>query len=136
MNSQTHFQQSWSRSNSDPAIAVIGAGMSGIAAVVKLRKAGYTNLTVFEKADKVGGTWRENTYPGLSCDVPSRWYSFSFALNPDWTHRFSYGPEIQSYMEKVADDFDVTDIVRFNTPVAKLDYQGPQWRLETGDGKV
>ncbi|MFN2164770.1 MAG: flavin-containing monooxygenase, partial [Anaerolineae bacterium] len=108
--------------------------MSGIAAVVKLRRAGYTDLTVFEKADRVGGTWRENTYPGLSCDVASPWYSFSFALNPDWTHRFSYGPEIQAYMEKVARDFGVTDAVRFNTAVTEAVYLGPQWRLTTSEG--
>ena len=89
----------WSTAGRQPRIAVIGAGMSGIAAVVKLRRAGYTDLTVYKKADRVGGTWRENSYPGLSCDVASRWYSFSFALNPDWTHRYSYGPEIQAYME-------------------------------------
>ena len=109
--------------------------MSGIAAVVELRKAGYTDLTVYEKADRVGGTWRENTYPGLSCDIPSRWYSFRFALNPDWSHRFSYGPEIQAYMEGVARDFDVESIVRFNAPVKKLDYEAPSWRLVTEDGE-
>jgi cyclohexanone monooxygenase len=125
----------WSRTGRQPAIAIIGAGMSGIAAVVKLRKAGYTDLTVFEKADRVGGTWRENTYPGLSCDIPSRWYSFSFALNPDWTHRFSYGPEIQSYMEEVARDFDVESCIRFNTPVKDLVYEAPTWRLTTGSGE-
>lgn len=126
---------SWSREGRQPSIAIIGAGMSGIAAVVELRKAGYTDLTVFEKTDRVGGTWRENTYPGLSCDVPSRWYSFRFALNPDWTHRFSYGPEIQAYMEKVADDFGVTDVVRFHTPVTRLDYEGPTWLLTTASGE-
>jgi len=125
----------WAEEGRQPAIAIIGAGMSGIASVVKLRRAGYTNLTVYEKTDRVGGTWRENTYPGLSCDVPSRWYSFSFAPNPDWTHRFSYGPEIQAYMEKVARDFGVLDVVRFNTPVARLDYEAPTWRLVTASGE-
>ncbi|MDJ0869583.1 MAG: NAD(P)/FAD-dependent oxidoreductase [Myxococcota bacterium] len=112
----------------------MGAGMSGIAAVVKLRRAGFTDLTVYEKADRVGGTWRENTYPGLSCDVPSRWYSFTFAPNPDWTHRFSYGPEIQAYMEKVAEEFGVIDLVRFGTPVTELVYEAPTWRLTTASG--
>ncbi len=135
MSSEANPHRPWADDGRQPAIAIIGAGMSGIAAVVKLRQAGYTNLTVYEKTDRVGGTWRENTYPGLSCDVPSRWYSFSFALNPDWTHRFSYGPEIQAYMEKVADDFGVTDIVRFETPVTRLEYEGPTWRLTTGSGE-
>ncbi len=127
--------RAWAREGRQPAIAIIGAGMSGIAAVVKLRRAGYTDLTVFEKTDRVGGTWRENTYPGLSCDVPSHWYSFTFAPNPDWSHRFSYGPEIQAYMEKTAHDFGVTDVVRFETPVTDLVYDAPVWRLTTGAGE-
>ena len=124
----------WARAGRVPRIAIIGAGMSGIAAVVKLRRAGYTDLTVYEKADRVGGTWRENHYPGLSCDVPSYWYSFTFAPNPDWSHRFSYGPEIQAYMEKTARDFGVTDVVRFGTAVAELRYEAPRWRLTTEHG--
>lgn len=126
----------WAKQGRQPRIAIVGAGMSGIAAVVKLRRAGYTDLTVYEKADRVGGTWRENQYPGLSCDVPSYWYSFTFAKNPDWSHRFSYGPEIQAYMEKTARDFGVMDITRFETPVTELEYQAPTWRLTTGNGDV
>lgn len=119
----------------NPRIAIIGAGMSGIAAVVKLQEAGYSNLTVFEKSDQVGGTWRENTYPGLSCDVPSPWYSFTFELNPNWSHRFSYGPEIQAYMERTADKYGVTAITRFNTRVTDLIYNAPTWRLITDRGQ-
>jgi cation diffusion facilitator CzcD-associated flavoprotein CzcO len=126
--------KSWAAAGRQPRIAIIGAGMSGIAAVVKLRKAGYSDLTVFEKADRVGGTWRENTYPGLSCDVPSPWYSFTFALNPDWNYRYSYGPEIQAYMEKVAGDFGVTEIVHFNCAVTDLVYEAPCWQLTTSQG--
>lgn len=136
MNVQANVEQAWAQSGRQPRIAIIGAGMSGIASVVKLRKAGYTDLTVFEKTDRVGGTWRENTYPGLSCDVPSRWYSFTFALKADWTHRYSYGPEIQAYMEETAQKFGVTEIVRFNTPVTDLKYEAPVWRLTAGDGSV
>ena len=73
--------------------AVIGAGMAGILSAIKLRDAGFTDFTVYEKGDRVGGTWRENTYPGLACDVPSHLYSYSFALTADWSHRFSPGPE-------------------------------------------
>ncbi|GAB5450062.1 MAG: NAD(P)/FAD-dependent oxidoreductase [Halioglobus sp.] len=132
---QSPDQTQWAKAGRQPRIAIIGAGMSGIAAVVKLRKAGYTDLTVFEKADRVGGTWRENTYPGLSCDIPSRWYCFSFALQAQWSHRYSYGPEIQAYMEKVARDFGVTDITRFNTRVTDLTYTHPHWQLTTSDGE-
>jgi cation diffusion facilitator CzcD-associated flavoprotein CzcO len=127
--------QGWARAGTQPRIAIIGAGMSGIAAVVKLRKAGYTDLTVFEKTDRVGGTWRENTYPGLSCDVPSRYYSFSFALKADWEYRYSYGADIQAYMESVANEFGVTDIVRFNSGVSRLVYDKPAWRLTTSRGE-
>ncbi|MEZ5501424.1 MAG: NAD(P)/FAD-dependent oxidoreductase [Halioglobus sp.] len=125
----------WAQSGRQPRIAIIGAGMSGIAAVVKLQRAGYSDLTVYEKSAKVGGTWRENTYPGLSCDIPSRWYSFSFALKADWPHRYSYGPDIQAYMETVARDFGVNEKVRFNTAVAELVYQAPCWRLTTDTGE-
>ena len=98
------------------------------------RNAGYTDLTDYEKSDRVGGTWRENTYPGLSCDIPSRWYSFSFALKADWAHRYSYGPDIQAYMESVARDFGVTERVTFNTAVTDLQYEAPKWRLTTAHG--
>lgn len=126
----------WTQSGRQPRVAIIGAGMSGIAAVVKLEKAGYTDLTVFEKGDRVGGTWRENTYPGLSCDIPSRWYCFSFALKADWSHRYPYGPDIQAYMEAVARDFGVQEKVRFNTAVTHLTYEEPIWRLQTAAGEV
>lgn len=136
MTQAPHPLPPWSGSGRQPRIAIIGAGMSGIAAVVKLRKAGYTDLTVFEKANTVGGTWRENRYPGLSCDIPAAWYSFSFAKNPDWKHRFAYGPEIQAYMERTARDFDVLSVVRFNCAVVKLQYQAPIWQLHTAQGDV
>jgi cation diffusion facilitator CzcD-associated flavoprotein CzcO len=128
------IENAWAIEGRSPRIAVIGAGMSGIAAVVKLRQAGFRDITVYEKTDRVGGTWRENRYPGLSCDVPSYWYSFSFARNPDWSHRYSYGPEIQAYMEKVANDFDVTSIVKFATAVTDITYEEPIWHLTTSHG--
>ncbi|MEM9256202.1 MAG: NAD(P)/FAD-dependent oxidoreductase [Pseudomonadota bacterium] len=133
--SNEHADAGWARAGQQPRIAIIGAGMSGIAAVVKLREAGFTELTVYEKSDRVGGTWRENTYPGLSCDIPSRWYSFSFALRAQWSHRYPYGPDIQAYLESVADEFGVTHCVRFNTPVTGLEYQRPVWRLTTDAGE-
>ena len=88
---------------SDLDAIVIGAGFGGLAAAIKLRKAGFKRLAVLEKADRLGGTWRDNTYPGAACDVPSRLYSYSFALNPNWSRAYSGQPEIQRYMEEVAD---------------------------------
>ncbi len=120
----------WAKEGRTPRIAIVGAGLSGIGAVIALRKAGYTDLTVYEKADRIGGTWRDNRYPGLSCDVPSYWYSYSFAPNPDWSYRFSYGPEIFQYIERVAKEFDVMSVVNLNSPVTEMTYLGPKWRLK------
>ena len=72
-------------------VAIIGAGMSGIAAAIKLAEQGYRNIVIFEKVARLGGTWRDNTYPGLSCDVPSHLYAYEFEPNPDWSHLFSPG---------------------------------------------
>jgi cation diffusion facilitator CzcD-associated flavoprotein CzcO len=87
----------------DPAVAVVGAGMSGLCVTIALLRSGITDVTIFEKADELGGTWRENTYPGLVCDIPSRVYQYTFARNPNWSHLFSPGGEIQAYFRGVAD---------------------------------
>src|SRR5581483_12005915 len=116
-------------------VVVIGAGMAGILSAIKLAEAGITDVTVYEKGDRVGGTWRENTYPGLSCDVPSHLYSYSFALNPDWSHRFSPGPEIERYFEQVAQDHDVLRKVRFAEEVVACRYAGGRWHLDTASGR-
>lgn len=117
-------------------VAVIGAGMSGILAAIKLREAGITDLVIYEKADRLGGTWRDNTYPGLSCDVPSHLYTYSFEPNPDWSHRFSPGAEIQAYFEKVAAKYDVEPLIAYNAEVTRAAYQDGKWRLEIKDGRT
>ena len=119
----------------DLRFAVIGAGMSGILTAIKLREAGYRDFTVYEKADRLGGTWRENTYPGISCDVPSHLYSYSFEPNPDWTHRFAPGSEIQAYFEGVAARRGVLDCIRFGSEVARCEFRDGRWQLETKDGR-
>ena len=83
---------------------VIGAGFAGLCAAIKLDEAGEHDFLVVERAADVGGTWRDNTYPGAACDVPSQLYSFSFARNPDWSRSFSPQPEIQAYLQRVARD--------------------------------
>src|SRR6195952_5685237 len=80
-----------------PRVAIVGAGMSGLCMASKLLDAGIDTFTIFESADEVGGTWHDNTYPGLHCDVPSRFYSYSFGLNAEWSRFMSPGPEIQCY---------------------------------------
>lgn len=114
--------------------AIVGAGMAGILSAIKLTEAGLDDLTIYEKGDRVGGTWRENTYPGLACDIPSHLYSYSFALNPDWSQTFSPGPEIQAYFERVANDHDVVSRVRFGDEVTSCTFIDGRWHLETASG--
>ena len=114
--------------------AVIGAGMAGILSAIKLTEAGYTDFTVYEKADRPGGTWRENTYPGLACDVPSHLYSYSFALTPEWTHRYSPGPEIQAYFERIAREHDLEARTRYGDEVTRCEFLDGRWRLTTASG--
>ncbi len=106
--------------------------MAGILSAIKLREAGQPDFTVYEKAESVGGTWRENTYPGIACDVPSILYSYSFEANPAWSHRFSPGAEIQSYFEDVARRHDVQ--VRFGEEVTRCEFTDGRWHLETSSG--
>ncbi|MGB1385753.1 MAG: flavin-containing monooxygenase [Ilumatobacteraceae bacterium] len=115
--------------------AVIGSGMAGILAAIELKKAGI-DVVVFEKASRLGGTWRDNSYPGLSCDVPAHSYTFSFARNPDWSQHYAPGPEIREYFERVADEFGITSCIRFNSEVVSLVWEDTRWKLETDDGFV
>ena len=114
--------------------AVIGAGMAGILSAIKLIEAGITDFTVYEKADRVGGTWRENTYPGLACDVPSHLYSYSFALASEWSQRFAPGPEIQAYFERVAQEHGAAQRVRFGDAVTRCAFSDGKWHLTTASG--
>jgi cation diffusion facilitator CzcD-associated flavoprotein CzcO len=118
----------------DPAVAVIGAGMSGLCVAIALLRSGIRDVTIYEKADEVGGTWRENTYPGLTCDIPSRVYQYTFARNPNWTHMFSPGGEIQAYFRGVADRFGLRDRIRFGTEVVDARFEDGRWVLRTDAG--
>jgi cation diffusion facilitator CzcD-associated flavoprotein CzcO len=119
------------------SVAVVGGGFGGVGTAAMLRRAGYADVTVFEQAERVGGVWQHNTYPGLSCDVPSHLYEFSFAPNPRWSRRFSPGREIQAYVEDVARRFGVADRIRVNTEVtrATFDESRARWVLETSAGE-
>jgi cation diffusion facilitator CzcD-associated flavoprotein CzcO len=101
---------------------------------VKLQEAGLTDFTVYEKADRVGGTWRENTYPGLSCDVPSHLYSYSFAPRADWSHRYAPGGEIHGYFEGVAREHAIDRHIRFGDEVTCCRFADGKWQLETAAG--
>src|SRR5680860_77910 len=100
--------------------AIIGAGLAGILSAIKLTEAGDTDFTIYEKADRLGGTWRENTYPGIACDVPSHLYSYSFAPNPEWSHVFSAGDEIWAYLDDVARRHHVGARIRYGTEVTRM----------------
>jgi cation diffusion facilitator CzcD-associated flavoprotein CzcO len=118
----------------NPAVAVVGAGMSGLCAAIALLRSGVTDVTIYEKADEVGGTWRDNTYPGLTCDVPSRVYQYSFAKNPSWTHLFSPGGEIQAYFCEIADRYALRDRIRFGTEIVSARFGDGRWVLRTDAG--
>jgi cation diffusion facilitator CzcD-associated flavoprotein CzcO len=99
------------------SVAVVGGGLGGVGAAVMLHRAGYDDVTVFERGERVGGVWHHNTYPGAACDVPSHLYEFSFAANPKWSRRYATQPEIQAYVEEVARRYGVLDRVRTSTEV-------------------
>lgn len=114
---------------------VIGAGMAGVLSGIRLRQAGYDDWIIYEKGDSVGGTWRENTYPGLSCDVPSHIYSYAFEPNPDWSQRFAPGREIRGYFEEVARKYGILPRIRFNEEVERLEFSQGRWHLTLKGGQ-
>ncbi|MFP6579165.1 MAG: NAD(P)/FAD-dependent oxidoreductase [Myxococcota bacterium] len=117
-------------------IAVIGAGASGILSGIKLREAGIADVVIYEKADRPGGTWRENHYPGLSCDVPSHVYRYSFEPNPDWSRLFSPGHEIQNYLEAMVRKYGLDEVIRYGREVVRCEWDGARWEVELSDGEV
>lgn len=118
------------------SIAIIGSGFSGLGAAIRLDEAGHRDFLVFERGNDVGGTWRDNTYPGAACDVPSHLYSYSFALNPDWTRSFSAQPEIEDYLRGVAQRANVLDRHVFGCEVRRTAWnpEKSHWELATARG--
>jgi len=115
-------------------VAVVGAGMAGILAAIKLQERGDVEIAVYEKADRIGGTWRENTYPGLTCDVPSHHYSYSFERNPDWSQSLAPGPEIQEYFERTVKKYGIESLIRFNAKIVRADFDDGCWHLQLASG--
>ena len=103
-------------------------------AVIKLRQIGQTDVQIFERASEIGGTWRDNRYPGVACNVPSHLYRFSFAPNPEWTRICASGSEILDYLRRVCEDFDIRRHIIFNAEVTSATYNGGRWTLETTVG--
>jgi cation diffusion facilitator CzcD-associated flavoprotein CzcO len=113
---------------------IIGAGPAGILAAIRLTQAGFTDVVIYEKAHRLGGTWRDNTYPGIACDVPSHLYCYSFEPNPDWSRGFAPGAEILAYLEDVAHRYDVARRIRYAEEVTRCEYLDGRWRIETNTG--
>ena len=118
------------------SIAIVGAGFGGVGAAVMLRRAGYHDVRVFERGERVGGVWHHNTYPGAACDVPSHLYEFSFEPNPRWSRRYAPQAEIQAYLEDVARRHGVLDRIHTGVEVqqARWEEERSKWVLQTSAG--
>lgn len=120
------------------AVLIVGAGFSGIAMAIRCRQEGIGPLSVIEKGPGIGGTWRENTYPGAACDVPSHLYSLSFAPKADWSRLYAKQPEIEAYLQEVAQTHGLMPLIRFGTTLRRAvwDEERALWRAETDRGEI
>jgi cation diffusion facilitator CzcD-associated flavoprotein CzcO len=118
-------------------VTIIGAGFGGLGLGIQLKRAGIESFTILEKADGVGGVWRDNSYPGLTCDVPSHFYSFSFELKHDWSRRYPRRDEILAYLEDCTDKYRLRAHLRLGTEVVSADFDegAAQWRVRTATGE-
>ncbi len=116
--------------------AIIGAGFAGLGAAIRLKKAGINDFVILERANDIGGTWRDNIYPGCSCDVPSHLYSYSFELNPDWSRNFSRQQEILSYIKSCAEKHDVMRQILFEKEVTQIEFDNENgcWQVTDSSG--
>jgi cation diffusion facilitator CzcD-associated flavoprotein CzcO len=119
-------------------IAIVGSGFSGLGMAIRLKQEGIDDFVVLERAAELGGTWRDNTYPGCACDVPSHLYSFSFAPNPDWSRTFSRQPEIWAYLRRTAREQGVDAHIRYRHEVTSASWDATRelWRVETSAGEL
>ena len=119
-------------------VVIVGSGFSGLCMAIRLHQEGIEDFVVLERAGEVGGTWRDNTYPGCQCDIPSHLYSFSFAPNPDWSRFYPLQEEIRAYLNRCAEEFGVMDHIRFNHEVvgAEWDDDARVWRVQTTQGPL
>ena len=115
---------------------IVGTGFSGLGMAIQLRRSGRDDFLLLDKAAEVGGTWRDNTYPGCACDIPAHMYSFSYALNPNWTRSYSPQAEIYAYLRRVADDYDLRRSIRFGVEVesARWDDERSRWTVTARGG--
>src|SRR5262245_25132502 len=120
-----------------PRIVIIGSGFGGLGLAIRLKRAGIDSFTILERAETLGGTWRDNTYPGAACDVPSMLYSLSFELKTDWTRMWSGQAEIRAYIEECARKNDLLRHIRFGVEVAsaRFDEASGTWTIRTEGGE-
>jgi len=116
-----------------PGIVIVGTGFGGIGMGIALKKAGFHDFVILDSAGDLGGTWRDNQYPGCACDVPSPLYSYSFELNPDWSHLFAPQQEIWDYLRNCARKYQLDEHIRYGTAVERMDWddRGRRWNVET-----
>ena len=122
-----------------PGIVIVGAGFGGIGMGIALKKAGYHDFVILDKAPDLGGTWRDNQYPGCACDVPSPLYSYSFELNPDWSHLFAPQQEIWDYLRNCARKYYLDEHIKYGSAVERIDWddRARRWNVETvQDGEL
>ncbi|MEY2863270.1 MAG: hypothetical protein RLY58_977 [Pseudomonadota bacterium] len=117
---------------------IVGAGFAGLGTAIRLKQAGMTDMLILERSDRVGGTWRDNTYPGAACDIPSNLYSYSFAQNPNWSRSFSGSAEILDYIHHLVSHFDLSSLLRFQQNVTGMQFDVTEglWHVQTASGDV
>lgn len=118
-------------------VLIVGAGFAGLGAAIRLRQAGISNIAILERGSAVGGTWRDNQYPGAACDIPSNLYSYSFAPNPDWSRAYSGSREILGYIHHLVAEYQLEELIRFGQNVSSMafDETAGLWRIETTHGE-
>lgn len=117
------------------SIAIVGTGFSGLGAASTLLREGHTDVLLLERSSAIGGTWRDNTYPGAACDIASHLYSFSFALNPEWSHHYARQPEIRAYLERFAREEGLIERTWVDAGVEEARWQDGRWTLLLADGR-
>ncbi|MGO1501688.1 MAG: flavin-containing monooxygenase [Marinobacter sp.] len=125
-------------SSAQPSVIIIGTGFGGLGMAIQLKKAGFEHITLLEKAERVGGTWRDNTYPGAACDIQSHYYSFSFEPKHDWSRKFGLQHELLGYMEHCVEKYDLRDQIRFNCEVAEAEFDDARnlWTITLANGET
>jgi cation diffusion facilitator CzcD-associated flavoprotein CzcO len=128
----------WNEPQPDHEVVVIGAGLGGLGMGIALRRAGIEDFVILERADDIGGTWRDNTYPGIAVDVPAQAYQFSFDLNPDWSRAFAPGHEVKDYIDRLAARHELRPHLRLNSEVTRRtwDDDAHLWRLEVNGAEL